>query len=344
MMRVVVPKEIWPHETRVAIIPEIVGKLKDAGFAVVIESGAGVASHQTDEAYREAGAEINGNIETLYTAANVVLKVRPPREHPQTGRHEIQMYPEGSILIGLLEASARPELVEQMVARRINAFSLEHLPRVSRAQKMDVLSSMSTVAGYKASLLCADSLPKFFPLMMTAAGTIAPAKIHVIGAGVAGLTAIATARRLGAVVEASDIRPAVREEVQSLGGSFVDLKLTETEAVGSGGYARELSEARQDQERGILLDRIRQMDGVICTAMVPGKRAPRLITREMVEQMKPGSVIVDLAAEQGGNCELTEPEGTVIHRGVVIHGPVHLVSAVPKDASRMFSPATCTRS
>jgi len=336
-MRIVVPKEVVAHETRVALIPETVAKLVRDGFSVRVEKGAGVQATHMDSAYVEAGAEVAPDPAALYDGANVVVKVRSPVPHPAAGRDEVELLPEGVILVGILEAATRPDLVDRLRRRRINAFALELLPRISRAQKMDVLSSMSTVAGYKAALLAADSLNKFFPLLMTAAGTIAPAKVHVLGAGVAGLQAIATARRLGAVVEASDIRPAVREEVQSLGASFVDLHVEAGEAVGEGGYAKELSQSKQDEERRILAERLRLSDCVIATAMVPGKRAPRLITRDMVESMKYGSIIVDLAAEQGGNCELTQPGRTVTHAGITIYGPVHLVASVPTHASQMYS-------
>lgn len=336
-MRIVIPKEIVPHETRVALIPETVSRLIRSGLDVCIESGAGFSAGHKDQDYIEAGAQIAAEASSLYDMADLVLKVRRPVEHPALGKLELDLYPEGAFLLAMLDVARHPELVEQLVGRSITGFSLLHVPRISRAQKMDVFSSMSTVAGYKAALLAADSLPKFFPLMMTAAGTIAPARVFVIGAGVAGLQAIATCRRLGAVVEATDVRPAVREEVQSLGAAFVDLQVSESEAVGEGGYAKELSEKRKQEERKIITEHLQSADAVICTAFVHGRPAPKIITTAMVESMKPGSVIVDLAAEQGGNCEVTRASEKVMHHDVLVRGPLHLVTSMPVHASQMYS-------
>ncbi len=336
-MRVAIPREIAPGETRVALIPESVERLRAAGWEVSVETGAGFAAGFPDAAYRTAGAEIAATCESLYPGVRATLKVRSPGSLSAAGGHEVDRLPEGSVLIALLEPRRQPDLVERLSRRRVSAFALERLPRISRAQKMDVLSSMSTIAGYKAALLAASHLGKLFPLLMTAAGTVAPARVLVVGAGVAGLQAIATARRLGAVVEAADVRPAVREEVQSLGASFVDLGLAAEQAIGEGGYARELSEAHQQSERRLLAERARQADAIIATAMVPDRPAPRLLTREAVESMRPGSVIVDLAAEQGGNCELTRPGETVQHAGVTILGPKNLAATVPGHASQMYS-------
>jgi NAD(P) transhydrogenase subunit alpha len=333
-MKIVIPKEITPGETRVALVPESVAKLTKADLTVGVEKGAGQAAGFPDEAYAKAGAEIVDDPAALYQRADVILKIRAPIEHPGLGKDEVDLYPEGSVLIGLIGSREDGELIERLAKRRISTFSLILLPRISRAQKMDVLSSLSTVAGYKCALLAASSLPKFFPLLMTAAGTIAPAKVYVLGAGVAGLQAIATSRRLGAVVEASDIRPAVREEVQSLGATFVDLQV---EAEGEGGYAKEVSASHQEQERKIVAERARASDCVITTAVVPGRKAPVLITKEMVEVMRPGAVIVDLAAEQGGNCELTRAGETVVHNGVSIVGPTNLTASMPTHASQMYS-------
>jgi NAD(P) transhydrogenase subunit alpha len=333
-MKIVIPKEIIPGETRVALVPESVAKLTKAELTVCVEAGAGMHGGYTDEAYTTAGAEIATDPAALYEGADVILKVREPAQHPDTGKDEVDLFPEGSVLIGLIGSTHDEELVARLARRRLTAFSLIMLPRISRAQKMDVLSSMSTVAGYKCALLAASSLSKFFPLLMTAAGTIAPAKVYVLGAGVAGLQAIATSRRLGAVVEASDIRPAVREEVQSLGAKFVDLQI---EAEGEGGYAKEVSASHQEEERKIVADRAKVSDCVITTAVVPGRKAPVLMTKEMVETMRPGSVIIDLAAEQGGNCELTKAGETVVHNGVSIIGPANIASSMPTHASQMYS-------
>jgi NAD(P) transhydrogenase subunit alpha len=333
-MRIAIPKEIIPGETRVALIPESVAKLTKAELTVRIETGAGEAGGYSDEAYFKAGAEIVQDSSALYVGADIILKVREPVEYPGLGKDEISLYPPGSVLVGLIGTAHDTELVERLAAQKISAFSLTMLPRISRAQKMDVLSSMSTVAGYKCALLAATSLPKFFPLLMTAAGTIAPARVYVLGAGVAGLQAIATSRRLGAVVEASDIRPAVREEVQSLGAKFVDLQI---EGEGEGGYAKEVSASHQEEERKIIADRAKISDCVITTAVVPGKKAPVLMTKEMVESMRPGSIIIDLAAEQGGNCELTKVGETVVHNGVSIIGPINIASSMATHASQMYS-------
>jgi NAD(P) transhydrogenase subunit alpha len=335
-VRVAIPRETATGETRVALVPESVERLRALGHAVGVETGAGSAAGFPDAAYRAAGAEIETAREALYGSAGAVLKVRAPRAL-DGGRHEADFLSPGAVLVGLLEPGRSADLLERLRARRASAFALESLPRLSRAQKMDVLSSMSTIAGYKAALLAASQLGRLFPLLMTAAGTLAPARVLVIGAGVAGLQAIATARRLGAVVEATDVRPAVREEVQSLGASFVELGVAEEEAVGAGGYARPLSESQEEAERRVLAERARQADVVIATAMVPDRPAPRLLGREAVEAMRPGSVIVDLAAEQGGNCELTRPGETVEHAGIRILGPRNLAATVPGHASLMFS-------
>jgi NAD(P) transhydrogenase subunit alpha len=273
----------------------------------------------------------------VWAEADVVLCVRAPRNDERRGAHPIDAMREGAVLIGFLRPSRHPGLVAKLEGRRINAFSMDLVPRISRAQKMDALSSMSTVAGYKAALLAAASLGKFFPLFMTAAGTIPPAKVFVLGAGVAGLQAIATARRLGAVVEAFDVRPAVREEVQSLGATFVSAELASESAVGAGGYAKEQSEDFHRRERELLARHVSSADVVITTAMVPGRPAPRLVTEEMVQGMRPGSVIVDLAAEEGGNCVLTQPGEQVRAHGVTILGPLDLVTEMPVHASAMYA-------
>lgn len=336
-MRVAIPKETAVDERRVAAVPDTVARLAKSGFEVVVQTRAGLNAGHPDSAYRDAGATIAESAAQTYRGADIVLKVREPRESEEIGAHEIELLPEGSILIGFLNGGRDPELVRRLAARRITAFAMELIPRTSRAQKMDALSSMSNVAGYKAALVAANSLTKFFPLLMTAAGTVAPARVFVLGAGVAGLQAIATSRRLGAVVEAFDVRPAVAEEVQSLGATFVAHEPAKAEEAGSGAYAKELSEDDQRRERELLHQHVAAADVVISTANVPGRRAPILITREMVESMRPGSVIVDLAAESGGNCELTEAGAEIRHAGVTIHGPVNLAATVPTHASQLYS-------
>ena len=337
MLCVGVPREIAPGETRVAVVPETVAKLAKAGLEFVVESHAGEAASFTDQAYRDAGASVAPDAPGVYPRADVVLKVREPRPLGEDGTHEADRLREGAALIGFLDPSRNSELIGRLAARRVSVFAMELIPRISRAQKMDALSSMSTVAGYKAALLAAGALGKFFPLLMTAAGTIAPAKVFVLGAGVAGLQVIATARRLGAVVEAFDVRPAVREEVKSLGASFVHLDLTDEKLAGEGGYAKSLTAEQEARERELIRQHVKSADVVVSTAMVPGKRAPVLITEAMVREMRPGSVIVDLAAESGGNCELTQAGQQITAHGVVIHGPVNLAAMLPVHASQMYS-------
>jgi NAD(P) transhydrogenase subunit alpha len=336
-MRYAVPKEIAPRETRVAMIPETAGKLVKAGHAVVVETGAGEAAGFPDDLYRQAGATIAAGAPEVYAGADIVTKVREPMEHPGVGRHEADLVPEGAVYVSFLGRDRNSAAVQKLVARRVNAFSMEMIPRTSRAQKMDALSSMASVSGYKAALWGAAALGKFFPLLMTAAGTIAPANVFVLGAGVAGLQAIATSRRLGAVVEAFDVRPAVREEVQSLGGKFVGLELLAQDAVGAGGYAKELSEEHKAKEMELLATHVAKSDVVISTAAIPGRKAPVLITEAMVKSMRPGSVIVDLAAETGGNCELTVAGETIVRHGVQLMGPVNVPAALPLHASQMYS-------
>ena len=335
-MRIAVPREAAPGENRVALVPETVARLAKAGFDVQVETAAGGAAGFTDAAYREAGATIAPGAVALLGEADMTLKVRAPMQ-VSGGAHEADLLKEGSALISFLGRDQQSDLARRLLARGILAFSMEMVPRISRAQKMDALSSMSTAAGYKAALLAAASLGKFFPLLMTAAGTIAPARVFVIGAGVAGLQAIATSRRLGAVVEAFDVRPAVREEVQSLGATFVAPELVTAGAVDKGGYARALDEAQKARVQALLEERVKLNDVVITTAMIPGKPAPRLISEAMVRTMRPGSVIVDLAAETGGNCELTKAGDQIVAHGVTILGPLDLAATVPTHASQMYS-------
>jgi NAD(P) transhydrogenase subunit alpha len=336
MIRVAIPKEITPGETRVALIPETAGKLVKAGFEVFVEAGAGVASGHEDSSYSAAGATVLADARDLYSRGDVVPKVREPVQAP-SGAHEVDLLKPGAILIGFLNPARNTDLVARLAARGVTSFAMELVPRITRAQKMDALSSMATVAGYKAALLAADSIGKFFPLFMTAAGTIAPAKVFILGAGVAGLQAIATARRLGAVVEAFDIRPAVKDEVKSLGATFVGDELVSAESVDKGGYAKEVAADQQAKIRELTHKHVKAADVVITTANVPGKRAPILVTAAMVADMKPGSVVVDMAAETGGNCELTQPGKSVVSNGVTIHGPLDLVTRLPVHASQMYS-------
>ena len=308
-----------------ALVPEAVSKLQASGFRVALERGAGVAASFPDDAYREAGAEV---VDQVWDADGVV-KVRKPNDE------ELRRLREGQLLIGFLEPLTDTAGIEQLTRRGVNAFAMESIPRITRAQSMDALSSQATVSGYKAAVLAADRLPKFFPMLMTAAGTVAPAKVLVLGAGVAGLQAIATSRRLGAVVSGFDVRPIVREQVESLGATFLDLGVTGEET--AGGYARELSEEEQRRQQEALEARLPEFDAVITTALVPGRPAPRLIPASAVAAMRPGSVIVDLAAEAGGNCELTEPGEAVVREDVTILGYTNLPSTMPFHASQLYS-------
>jgi len=325
-MKIGVPKETLPGERRVALVPETVQKLTKQGNEVVVERGAGTEAAFVDGAYEQAGARI---VEDAF-AADLVVKVQKPAPA------EIGKLRQGQLLIGFLQPLIDPRYAQTLAERGVTALSMDAIPRITRAQPMDALSSQATVAGYKAVLLAADALPRFFPMLTTAAGTIAPAKAFVIGAGVAGLQAIATARRLGAVVQAFDTRPVVREQVESLGAKFLEIELGESGA-GAGGYAKELSEEAHRKEVELLGKAVRDNDIVISTAAIPGRKAPVLITAEMVPTMRPGSVIVDLAAETGGNCELTEAGRTVVKHGVTIIGTLNLPSTMPYHASQMYS-------
>jgi NAD(P) transhydrogenase subunit alpha len=323
-----VPQEAAPPERRVALVPELVPPLVRAGLEVLVEPGAGEAAGFPDPAYADKGASLAADV---LGRADVVLKVRPPTAE-EAGRLR-----EGATLIGLLQPYANAAALRTLAARRVTAFALELMPRITRAQPMDALSAMSTVAGYKAALIAAGHLPKFFPLLMTAAGTVTPARVFVLGAGVAGLQAIGTARRLGAVVEAYDTRPVVKEQVESLGARFVELGLATADAQEKTGYARAQSEEFYRRQRELLARSVAAADAVITTALVPGRRAPVLLSEEMVRGMRPGSVIVDLAAEQGGNCALTEPGQEVVRHGVLVSGLTNLPATVPFHASQMYA-------
>jgi proton-translocating NAD(P)+ transhydrogenase subunit alpha len=327
-MRVGVPKETSPGERRVALVPELVPKLTGLGLEVSVQAGAGVAAGFPDLSYSAKGARVEPEV---LAAADIVLKVRRP------SADEINRLCPGSTLIGLLDPYAADDVIQRLAERRVTALAMELMPRIARAQPMDALSAMSAIAGYKAVLLAANHLPKFFPLLMTAAGTIPPARVFVIGAGVAGLEAIGTAKRLGAVVEAYDTRPAVKEEVESVGARFVELSLDTKDAEEKGGYARAESPEFYSKQQEMMSRHVSAADVVITAALVRGHQAPILITEEMVRSMKPGSVIVDLASEQGGNCALTEPGRSLVRDGVTIVGPTNIPSSMPFHASEMYA-------
>ena len=327
-MKVGIPREMWPGETRVAVIPATVPALTKAGLQVVVEEGAGSAAGFPDATYRAQGAEIASRRDVF--ASEIILQVRSAPGEPGLLRA-------GQTVIGFADPLGSPVDISTLASSGATLLSMELMPRITRAQSMDALSSMATVAGYKGVLLAAVTLPRMFPMLMTAAGTISPARVFIVGAGVAGLQAIAVARKLGAKVEAYDVRPAVKEQVQSLGAKFVELPIESTDAEDKGGYAKAQDEAFYRRQREMMIKVVAGSDVVITTALIPGKRAPILITTEMVEAMQPGSVIVDLAAERGGNCELTRPDQTVVHNGVSVIGPSNPAASVPYHASQMYS-------
>jgi NAD(P) transhydrogenase subunit alpha len=329
-MKVAVLKETRSAENRVALVPLGVKNLAKRGLTVAVQTGAGETSGVSDLMYREAGAEIAANAQETLEDAKLILVVNPP---PSS---ELGHLSEGSILVGFLDPLSNPDLISRLIELKVTGISMELVPRITRAQSMDALSSQATVAGYKAVLLAANHLPKFLPMFTTAAGTIRPAKTLILGAGVAGLQAIATARRLGAVVEAFDVRPAVKEQVESLGASFLESE-EEVTAEGEGGYAKELTEDQHSKELELIGSALIDTDIVITTAQIPGREAPILITEDMVKTMKYGSVIVDLAAESGGNCELSEAGETVLAHGVQILGPSNLPTSIPVHSSQMYS-------
>ena len=336
MTLVGVPRETFPGERRVALVPEAVQTLHNKGLKTVVECGAGSGSGHADQDYEARGSQVVSSRADLFSAADALLQVRTLGANPQAGRADLDLIRPGQILIGFSEPLSATEEMAEVAARGATLMAMELVPRITRAQRMDALSSMATVAGYKAVLLAAHNLPRMFPLLMTAAGTVTPSRVLVIGAGVAGLQAISTARRLGAVVEAYDVRPAVREQVESLGARFVELDVETGEAEDADGYAAAQDEdfyRRQQEAMGKLLA---EFDVVITTAAVPGKRAPVLITEGMVTGMTSGALIVDLAAERGGNCEATEPGETVSVNGVTVMGPVNVPSTIPVHASQMY--------
>jgi len=336
-MKVGVVKETFPGERRVALAPNVLSPLSKAGCEIVVESGAGVEAGFPDSAYTERGVSIAESRQQVFSACDVVLQVRSFGANLEHGRADLDLMRDGQMVIGMFEPLTSLDAVRAVSEKGVTLFAMELIPRITRAQSMDVLSSMATIAGYKAVLIAADHLPKMFPMMMTAAGTVAPAKVLVIGAGVAGLQAIASSRRLGAQVYGYDLRPAVKEQVESLGAKFVEMELEADAAEGKGGYAKEMGEDFYRRQRELMTRVVAENDVIITTAAVPGKKAPMLITSEMVDGMIPGSVIVDLAAERGGNCELTRAGEVVRHNGVSIIGPVNLASDVPFHASQMYA-------
>lgn len=330
-MIIAIPKETADHEKKVALVPEVVSKLSERGFEVQVEQNAGTDSNYLDDAYEEAGAKIISDRNKLFNEADILIGIQPPPANELT-----EMKSE-SILICLLGARQNTETVELLRDKNITSLGIDAIPRISRAQNMDALSSMSSIAGYKAGLMGANELDRYLPMMMTAAGTVAPANVLVLGAGVAGLQAIATAKRLGAQVEAFDIRPAVKEQVESLGATFVEVPDLDEESETEGGYAKELAEDEQERQRQVVHEHVQQSDIVITTALIPGKPAPKLVTEQMVEDMHAGAVIVDLAAEQGGNCELSKAGETAIINDVHIMGPVNITSRMAYHASQLYA-------
>ena len=335
-MRIGVPREIHPGERRVATTPEVAAQLIKLGFSVAVESGAGAGASFTDVAYRKAGAEIVSDTRGLWSGSDIILKVRAPTQHPPLNVHEADLLREGATLISFIWPAQNADLMQRLAARKGTVIAMDSIPRISRAQKLDALSSMANIAGYRAVIEAAHHFGRFFAGQITAAGKVPPARIFIIGAGVAGLAAIGTAAALGAVVRANDTRPEVADQIKSLGGEFVPVNYVE-EGSGTGGYAKVMSEGFQKAQRETFAKQAQEVDVIITTALIPGKPAPRLITAEMVQSMKPGSVIVDLAAEQGGNCELTEPGKVVVKHGVTIIGYADLPSRLPTQSSQLYA-------
>ncbi len=336
-MIVGVPREIYPGERRVSLVPAVVPSLMKAGLEVVLEAGAGKDAGYLDTEYTEKGARVLPSRGDVFSTADIVVQVLCHGSNDKTGKNDVALFRRDQVLIGFLRPLGSLETVEDIASKGVTSFSIELMPRTTRAQSMDALSSMATISGYKAVILAADTLPRLFPMLTTAAGTLTPGRVLVIGAGVAGLQAIATARRLGAVVSAYDLRPVVKEQVQSLGGRFVELPLEAKDAQDAGGYARAQDEAFYRRQRDLLGKVVAESEVVITTAVVPGKKSPILVTKEMVANMAPGSVIVDLAAERGGNCEFTRAGESIVDHGVTIIGVYNLASTVPYHASQMYA-------
>jgi NAD(P) transhydrogenase subunit alpha len=331
-----VPKETFPGETRVGLVPGILNLVKRLGAEVIVETGAGLAAGIVDKEFEDKGARIASRDE-VFSQADVIVQVRTCGANPEAGKSDLTRFKNGQIVIGFGEPLAEAELAKEFSQTGSTLFALELVPRITRAQSMDVLSSMATVAGYKAVLIAANELPRMFPMMMTAAGTVAPAKVFVVGAGVAGLQAIASAKRHGAVVSAYDVRPAVKEQVESLGAKFVEMELETADAEDKGGYAKEMGDEFIKKQRELMTRVVAENDVVITTAAIPGKKSPILVTEDMVKGMQPGSVVVDLAAERGGNCELTKAGETVVYNNVKIVGPLNLPAMVAFHASQMYA-------
>jgi NAD(P) transhydrogenase subunit alpha len=336
-MIVGVPRETFPGERRVAVVPGVIANLAKAGLEVVIEKGAALEAGYPDSEYEAKGAKVLASREDVFRAADIIVQVLCYGSNDRTGGADLPLFRRGQVLIGFMRPLGEVHTLEEIAATGVTAFSVELMPRITRAQSMDALSSMATICGYKAVLVASDKLPRIFPMLTTAAGTMTPSRVLVIGAGVAGLQAIATARRLGAVVSAYDLRPVVKEQVQSLGGRFVELPIEAADAQDAGGYAKAQDEVFYQRQRELLGKVVAESDVVITTAVVPGKKSPVLVTKEMVAAMAPGSVIVDLAAERGGNCELTRPEEVTVAHGVTIVGTINLASTVPYHASQMYA-------
>lgn len=336
-MIVGVPRESFPGERRVALVPVVVPNLTKAGFEVLVEAGAGVGAGYPDTEYLSKGAKIVASRAEVFRSADIVAQVLCYGSNDKTGKADVPLYRTGQVLIGFLRPLGSIETIQEIASKGVTAFSVELMPRTTRAQSMDALSSMATVCGYKAVVLAADKLPRIFPMLTTAAGTITPARVFIIGAGVAGLQAISTARRLGAVATAYDLRPVAKEQVQSLGGRFLELPIEAKDAQDSRGYARAQDETFYQRQRELLGKAVADSDVVITAAVIPGKKPPVLVTKEMVAGMAPGSVIVDLASERGGNCELTKPGEVVIEHGVTIIGYFNLATGMPYHASQMYA-------
>jgi len=336
-MIVGVPREGYPGERRVALVPAVLPNLKKAGLDVLIQAGAGQAAGYRDAEYAEKGAKLAATREEVFASADILVQFLCHGANDKTGSADLPLLRKGQALVGFLRPLGTVKTVQEIAERGVTSFSVELMPRITRAQSMDALSSMATICGYKAVLLAADTLPRMCPMLTTAAGTITPARVLIIGAGVAGLQAIATARRLGAVASAYDMRPAAKEQVQSLGGRFVELAVEAKDAQDASGYAKAQDESFYQKQRELLGKVVAESDVVITAAVIPGKKSPVLVTKDMVERMSPGSVIVDLAAERGGNCELTKPDETAVIHGVTIIGDYNLAAMVPYHASQMYA-------
>lgn len=335
-MVIAIPKEVLPGENRVSIAPDVASKLIKKGFKINVEQNAGINAGFTDKQYSDAGVTVLSSLDELYSTADIVLKVQRPMEHPEQGKHELELMKKGTLLIALLYSLHYPELAKKCADAEINVISMDAIPRTTLAQKMDALSSQANIAGYKSVLMAANELGKIFPLMMTAAGTIQPARVVIMGAGVAGLQALGTAKRLGAIVEVSDIRSAVKEEVESLGGRFIEVDSDE-DMQDASGYAKEASEEFLKKQKELIFKHVANADIVITTALVPGRKAPVLVTEEMVKAMRPGSVVLDMAVEFGGNCEISENGKTVKKHGVTLIGEPNIPSLVATNCSEVYS-------